>query len=83
MGNEKFKRLRGKIARAWEWLEAARQRQPKPFAHWHLLAFAAAHLKAGLWEPGESRGSRRVLRERKGEAPSRHPPRSTMNSFQS
>jgi len=34
---QKFKRLRGKIARAWEWLEAAKQRQPKLFAHWHLL----------------------------------------------
>jgi RNA-directed DNA polymerase len=34
---QKFKRLRGKIARAWEWLEAARQRQPKLFVHWYML----------------------------------------------
>lgn len=33
---QKFKRLRGKIARAWEWLEAARQREPKLFVHWRL-----------------------------------------------
>lgn len=35
---QKFKRLRGKPSRAWDWLEAARQRQPKLFAHWHLVA---------------------------------------------
>lgn len=33
----KFKRLRGKLARAWEWLNAVRQHQPKLFAHWHML----------------------------------------------
>jgi len=34
----KFKRLRGKPSRAWDWLAAARQRQPKLFAHWHLVS---------------------------------------------
>ena len=34
----KFKRLRGKPSRGWDCLEAARQRQPKLFAHWHLVS---------------------------------------------
>ncbi|MDQ2877395.1 MAG: hypothetical protein M3Y33_22340, partial [Actinomycetota bacterium] len=34
---QKFKRLRGRPSRAWRWLDAARQRQPTLFAHWHLL----------------------------------------------
>jgi len=34
---QKFKRLRGKPIRAWEWLNAVRQHQPELFAHWHLL----------------------------------------------
>lgn len=34
----KFKRLRGKSSRAWDWVAAARQRQPKLFAHWHLVS---------------------------------------------
>jgi hypothetical protein len=34
---QKFKRLRGKPIRAWEWLNAVRQHQPRLFAHWHLL----------------------------------------------
>ncbi|MGH9152459.1 MAG: group II intron maturase-specific domain-containing protein [Acidimicrobiales bacterium] len=34
----KFNRLRGKPSRAWDWLAAARQRQPKLFAHWHLVS---------------------------------------------
>jgi len=33
----KFKRLRGKAARAWAWLNAVRQRQPALFAHWRLV----------------------------------------------
>jgi RNA-directed DNA polymerase len=33
----KFKRLRGRPARAWAWLKAVRQREPRLFAHWHLL----------------------------------------------
>jgi RNA-directed DNA polymerase len=35
---QKFKRLRGKPARAGAWLDAVRQRQPRLFAHWHLVA---------------------------------------------
>ena len=34
----KFKRLRGRPAMAWERFNAARQRQPRLFAHWHLIA---------------------------------------------
>ena len=34
---QKFKRLRGKPVRAWEWLNAVRRHQPRLFAHWHLL----------------------------------------------
>ena len=33
----KFKRLRGRRTKAWEWLHAVRQRQPQLFAHWHML----------------------------------------------
>jgi hypothetical protein len=33
----KFKRLRGRPIRAWAWLSAVRQREPRLFAHWHLL----------------------------------------------
>ena len=35
---QKFKRLRGQPTKAWRWLDAARQREPQLFAHWHLLA---------------------------------------------
>jgi RNA-directed DNA polymerase len=34
---QKFKRLRNQPARAWAWLDAVRQHQPRLFAHWHLL----------------------------------------------
>ena len=34
----KFKRLRRRPDRAWAWLRDARKREPKLFAHWHLLA---------------------------------------------
>jgi len=34
---QKFKRLRGKRARARGWLHAVRENQPRLFAHWHLL----------------------------------------------
>ena len=34
---QKFKRLRRKAAKAWAWLDAVRQHQPRLFAHWHLL----------------------------------------------
>lgn len=33
---QKFKRLRGKPSRAWEWLAQIRQRFPNLFAHWQL-----------------------------------------------
>ena len=33
----KFKRLGRSEALAWQWLADVRQRQPKLFAHWHLL----------------------------------------------
>ena len=33
---QKFKRLRGKPSRAWDWLAAQRQRDPKLFAHWQI-----------------------------------------------
>ena len=34
---QKFKRLRGKRAKARGWLHAVRENQPRLFAHWHLL----------------------------------------------
>jgi RNA-directed DNA polymerase len=40
----KFKRLRGKPTRAWAWLNAVRQRQPRLFAHWHLLPLTPGRL---------------------------------------
>jgi len=35
---QKFKRLRKRPLRAWAWLNAAKQAQPRLFAHWHLIA---------------------------------------------
>ena len=35
---QKFKRLRSRPAKAWKWLDAARQRQPRLFAHWYLVS---------------------------------------------
>jgi RNA-directed DNA polymerase len=35
---QKFKRLRGNLTRAWEWLHAEQRRRPLLFAHWYLLA---------------------------------------------
>jgi group II intron reverse transcriptase/maturase len=35
---QKFKRLRGKIAKASAWLDTVRRWQPRLFAHWYLLA---------------------------------------------
>jgi RNA-directed DNA polymerase len=35
---QKFKRLRGKIAKASTWLDTVRRHLPRLFAHWHLLA---------------------------------------------
>jgi hypothetical protein len=34
----KFKRLRNRPDRAWAWLKAVREREPKLFVHWHLIA---------------------------------------------
>jgi RNA-directed DNA polymerase len=34
---QKFKRLRGKLAKARAWLDTVRRYQPRLFAHWHLL----------------------------------------------
>ncbi len=34
---QKFKRLRNQPTKAWAWLDAARQHQPRLFAHWHML----------------------------------------------
>ena len=67
---QKYKRLRGRPERAWAWLEAVRQHQPALFAHWHLIA----RPQVGLWEPGEGRPSRRVLREPGGAIPPGHSP---------
>jgi hypothetical protein len=35
---QKFKRLRGKPQLAWDRLREEHQRNPRLFAHWHLLA---------------------------------------------
>lgn len=35
---QKFKRLRGKPAKAAAWLDAVRRHRPRIFAHWHLVA---------------------------------------------
>lgn len=45
---QKFKQLRGKPGRAWDWVAAAWQRQPKLFAHGHLCLLRPA---AGLFDP--------------------------------
>ena len=37
---QKFKRLRGRVERAWAWLNAVRQHQPQLFAHWALISRA-------------------------------------------
>jgi len=37
----KFKRLRRRPDRAWAWLRDARKREPKLFAHWHLISRTA------------------------------------------
>ena len=34
----KFKRLRGRPERARAWLHGVRRREPRLFAHWHLIA---------------------------------------------
>jgi len=37
----KFKRFRGKYARAMDWLQKVYQYKPGLFAHWQLIAFTA------------------------------------------
>jgi RNA-directed DNA polymerase len=37
----KFKRFRGKYAKAMAWLQKVYQHQPRLFAHWQLIAFTA------------------------------------------
>jgi len=37
----KFKRFRGTYATAMAWLQKVYQYQPRPFAHWQLIAFTA------------------------------------------
>ena len=37
---QKFKRLKRNYQKAWAWLNAVRQRDPKLFAHWYLLPSA-------------------------------------------
>ena len=38
---QKFKRFRGKYAKAMAWLQKVYQHQPGLFAHWQLVAFTA------------------------------------------
>jgi hypothetical protein len=42
-----YKRLRRKYRRAWEWLNAARQREPDLFAHWQLRTTQSRPVGAG------------------------------------
>ena len=37
---QKYKRLRRDYQKAWAWLNAVRQREPKLFVHWYLLPSA-------------------------------------------
>jgi RNA-directed DNA polymerase len=37
---QKFKRLRGRPVRAWDWLDTVRQHEPNLFVHWHLVSAA-------------------------------------------
>ena len=39
---QKFKRFRGKYARAMDWLQRVYQHQPGLFADWKLIAFTAS-----------------------------------------
>ena len=77
---QKFKRLRGKPDQgAGPGLMAVRQRQPRLFAHWHLLA---APPPVDLWGPDDGRPSRPVLREREGEIPpATHPRRRAQDAI--
>jgi hypothetical protein len=55
----KYKRLRRHPARAWQLLASVARREPDLVAHWRLGLRPDGW---GRWEPGELRGSRRVLR---------------------
>ncbi|HUY49914.1 MAG TPA: hypothetical protein VMV92_30080 [Streptosporangiaceae bacterium] len=47
----KFKRFRGRYAKATAWLQKVYQHRPGLFAHWRLVAFT----QAGLWGPDDGR----------------------------
>ena len=57
---QKFKRLRRNPIRAWQWLKAARRRQPKLFAHWHLLARPAGRSVGAVGRETVTYGSARA-----------------------
>jgi hypothetical protein len=42
----KLKRFRRHPGRAWEWLTAIRRRDPRLFAHWHLIATTGRPVRA-------------------------------------
>jgi RNA-directed DNA polymerase len=42
----KLKRFRRRKGRAWEWLAAIRRREPRLFAHWHLIAATGRPVRA-------------------------------------
>lgn len=67
---QKFKRLRGQPTKAWAWLDAVRQHEPRLSPTGTCFHAPAAD----LWGPDEARVSRPVLREREGATPSRHSP---------
>ena len=67
----KYKRLRGHKARAFAWLERVKRTlDPNYF----LTGVGVGRLWLEQWEPGESRGSRRVLRAAEGAVPSADSP---------
>jgi len=39
---QKYKRLRRRPVAAWQWLASVRLRQPRLFAHWHLVTSTAS-----------------------------------------
>jgi RNA-directed DNA polymerase len=44
---QKFKRFRKRPEKAWAWLDAVRQHQPRLFAHWHMLPRTSRPVGAG------------------------------------
>ena len=73
---QKFKRLRGKAAKARAWLDAVRQHQPGSSP----TGTSSRPPAVGLWEPYDGRLSRTVLREPEGEIPSGYSPNTTTSS---